>query len=93
MIKFFISEKEGEWKLINTETGKETLPLKENFKLLTKTYNENKPTLKECDIYELLLCNLAITNNSEITGQLFYKKNRTTETLIINKQEQYGNIN
>ena len=93
MIKFFISEKEGEWNLIDTETGKKTPPLKEDFKLLTKTYNESKPVLKECDIYELRLCNLAITDNSEVTGQLIYKKNSTTETLIINKQEQYGNIN
>lgn len=87
MIKFFISEKEGDWKMINTETGKETLPLKEDFKILSKTYNENKPKLKETDIYQLLLCNLAITENLEVTGQLFYKKNNIQETITINKQE------
>lgn len=87
MIRFFISEKEGDWKRIDTETGKETLPLKEDFKILSKTYNENKPKLKETDTYQLLLCNLAITENLEVTGQLFYKKNNIQETITINKQE------
>lgn len=87
MIKFFISEKEGEWKLIDTETGKHSPPIKEDFKLLTKAYASNKPKLKETDIYQLLLCNLAITENLEVTGQLFYKKNNIQETITINKQE------
>lgn len=87
MIKFFISEKEGDWKLINNETGKETLPLKEDFKLLTKTYNESKPKLKETDVYQLVLCNLAITENLEITGQLLYKRNNTLETITINNKK------
>ena len=87
MIKFFISEKEGEWKLIDTETGKHNPPIKEDFKLLTKAYIDNKPKLKETDTYQLLLCNLAITDSLEITGQLFYKINNTQETITINKQE------
>ena len=84
MVKFFISEKEGDWKLINTETGKETIPLKEDFKRLVKVYVENKPLLKSEDVYELILCNLAI-DNLDITGVLHYKKNGKNELITINK--------
>lgn len=85
MVKFFISEKEGDWKCIDNKTGKETLPLKEDFKLLTKTYVDNKPKLEESDVYQLKLCNLAITDNSEVTGQLIYIKNNIIESVTINK--------
>ena len=84
MVKFFISEKEGEWNLIDTETGKQSPPLKEDFKRLVKVYVENKPLLKSKDVYELILCNLAIAN-LDITGVLHYKKNGKNELVTINK--------